>query len=145
MVRIGLITSCGSSRHDRLVASTVKFLINSCDASPLEIETEKEMDIPQGTVYIDVVWDGRYIECVASKSGLDQRKADELIALNIPLIVAVADDLDMRHINQVLSSKIKAVLVFDLKEMKLFKAFDNFSEYVGYMLVKNNRKSILVD
>ena len=76
-MRRGLITSIGTTKHDRLVSSVIKFLINVCDASPLEIETEKKVEITRGNAYIDVVWKDKFIECIASNRGLDQKKAEQ--------------------------------------------------------------------
>ena len=142
MVRRGIITSTGGKKHDKLVASLVKFLINICDASPLDIETEKKVKIPKGNVYIDVFWKGRYIECVASKSGLDQRKTEELLNMNLPLILAFSSDVYMKSISERIIPKIKCVLLFDINKQKLLKAFSNLDEFLGYMLAINSVKTI---
>lgn len=141
-MRRGLITSRGTSKHDKLVASVIKFMINVCDASPLEIETEKEVEITRGKSYIDVVWRDKYIECIASNSGLDQKKAEQLLEIKIPLIFAFSTEVNMKSISRSIIPKIKKILVFDIEKEKLFKTFDNLDEYLGYMMLGNPVKTI---
>ena len=134
-MRRGLITSRGTGKHDKLVSSVIKFLVNVCDASPLEIETEKEIEITRGKVYIDVVWRDKHIECIASSNGLDQKKAEELLDVKIPLIFAFSTDVNIKSVSRRLIPKIKRILVFDTEKEILFKAFDNLDEYLGYMII----------
>ena len=134
-MRRGLITSIGTTKHDRLVSSVIKFLINVCDASPLEIETEKKVEITRGNAYIDVVWKDKFIECIASNRGLDQKKAEQLLEINIPLIFAFSTEVNIKSISRRLIPKIKKILVFDTKKEKIFKTFDNLDEYLGFMIL----------
>jgi hypothetical protein len=138
----GLVFSIGPSKHTKLVASVIKFLINVCDASPLEIETEKEVEITRGKAYIDVFWRGKYIECIASNRGLDQKKIEELLEIKIPIIFAFSTEVNMKSISRSIIPRIKTILVFDIEKEKLFKTFDNLDEYLGYMLIGNPVKTI---
>jgi hypothetical protein len=141
-MRSGLVFSIGGSKHTKLVSSVIKFLINVCDASPLEVETEKEVEIARGKAYIDVVWRDKYIECIASNHGLYQKKIEELLEIKIPVIFAFSTEVNMKSISRSIIPKIKSILVFDIEKEKLFKAFDNLDEYLGYMLVGNPVKTI---
>ncbi len=144
-MRKKLFISRGSSKHDKLVASTIKFLIKKCDASPLDIETEKKIKIPKGNVYIDVVWKGKYIECMASIGGVNEEKIEALDRLKLPIILAVPTYLNVKTMSRRLIKRIKGVLVFDIEEEKLFKTFDNLDEYLGYMLLGKPEKTLIVN
>jgi len=144
-MRRGIITSRGSGKHDKLVASVIKFLIKKCDASPLEIETEKELEIQGKKAYFDVVWNGTYIECMASAEGLDENKVAALNIMKIPVVVAVPKGLVVKSLSKRLITRIEAVLVFDLEKQELFRTFDNVDEWLGYIVLDKDDKTININ
>jgi len=141
-MRRGLVTSIGTPKHDKLVACAIKFLIKRCDASPLEIETEKEVKIGDKRVLIDVFWKGRHIECMASGHGLNEKKVEALYSNKIPIVLAVPRELKVTAISRRLIPAVKGILLFDLETEKLFKTFENLDEYLGYTVLDRMGKTI---
>lgn len=144
-MRRGIIISRGTGKHDKLVASVIKFLIKKCDASPLEIETEKEVKIGDKKAFFDVVWKGNYIECMASSQGISEEKIEALFNMKIPVILAVPKGLILSSFSRRLITRVKAVLVFDLEKQELFKTFDNVDEWLGYIALDKEYRTIDID
>lgn len=144
-MRRGIIASRGTGKHDKLVASVIKFLIKKCDASPLEIETEKEVEIRGKKTYFDVVWKETYIECMASVGGISEEKIEFLSDMKIPVVLAVPKDLRIGSFSRRLIMRIKAVLLFDLEKQELSKTFNNIDEWLGYIALDREDKTLNID
>jgi len=144
-MRRGLVTSRGLSKHDKLMASVIRFLITKCDASPLDIFTEKKLDSRGKITYIDLVWKDKNIECLANKGGLQYSKVDIFLSENKPIILAIPFDLDVKSVPSRIFSLVKGVLVFDIEKEELFKSFRNFDEYIGYMILGKHDKTVTIN
>jgi len=144
-MRRGLITSRGTGKHDKLVASVVKFLIKKCNISPLSIETEKEFETTRGKTYIDVFYKDKLIECVASVGGISGNKLDDLVYLKRKLILAFSHNIEIKSISQRLIYLIRGILLFDVEKEELTHSFSNFDEYLAYVLVVNPAKTVEVN
>lgn len=134
------------SRHNKLVSSLIRFLIAKCYAFPIAIETEKKLDLRGKTVSVDVFWNNKYIECVASTHGLfTEEKIKLLVELKVPIYLAIASDISIKSISERVILLIKGVLVFDIEKEQLLRSFDSFDEYLGYMMLGNPWKTLNID
>lgn len=127
------------------MASVIKFLVSKCDMSPLDIFTEKKVKTPIGNTFIDVFWDGKYLECITHNTGIEGRKLKDLLTLNAPLYIAMPHDVEMKSISSQLIPRIKGVYLFDIEKEELFKAFKTFDEFLAYVMLRKSLKTINID
>lgn len=145
-MREGSIITGSQSRHNKLTSSLIRFLIAKCYAFPIAVETEKKLDLRGKTISVDVFWNNKYIECIASTRGLpDNDKINMLVELNLPIYLAISSDISIKRISGKLIPLIKGVLVFDIEKQELVRSFDSFDEYLGYMLLGNPWKTIEIN
>ncbi len=136
----GLVVARGSSKHDRLVASTIKFLVNVSDASILDIYTDKKIIHNGKEFFVDINWKNNYIECVASDDSIGSSdKIDALLSLKEKIVLSVAESAKIKHISGRLLPKIKGILIFNQDTEKLVKSLNNFDEYLGYLMLKEQK------
>ena len=119
--RIGLIVTNGSEKHQRLVASIVKYLIESLDANPLEIET----NFRESRFFYDVYY--KNVPYEAETSLKSQYKSYPFILCLPPdffengrKVTVVNKEQRIRNCMK-RNENILKVLIFDIRTLTLIK------------------------